>query len=86
MTEILPELKSFIIPGGSQAIAICHVCRTICRRAERICTKLAEADQVDPEIIIYINRLSDYFFMLARKIAFEQKVEIPVWKKFKASK
>ncbi len=77
---ILPKLKDFIIPGGSQSIAICHVCRCVCRRAERLCTELADSEQVDDLIIIYINRLSDYFFMLARKIAFDNDIEIPHWK------
>jgi cob(I)alamin adenosyltransferase len=79
MTEILPKLKSFIIPGGSQSVATAHVCRSICRRAERICIHLSEHDLVDSTIIVYLNRLSDYFFMLARKIAFENKIEIPTW-------
>jgi cob(I)alamin adenosyltransferase len=81
ISDLLPKLKLFIIPGGSQSIATAHVCRTICRRAERICTHLAETDTVDINILIYLNRLSDYFFMLARKIAFEQKIEIPTWPK-----
>ncbi len=79
MEAIMPKLKSFIIPGGSQAIAASHVCRSICRRAERICIQLSEKESVDTNIIIYLNRLSDYFFMLARKIAFDNKIEIPVW-------
>ena len=78
--SILPKLKSFIIPGGSQAIAVCHVCRSVCRRAERLITELADNEQIDDLIIIYMNRLSDYFFMLARKIGFDNKIEMPVWK------
>jgi cob(I)alamin adenosyltransferase len=81
MTDVLPDLKSFIIPGGSQSIATAHVCRTICRRAERFCIHLSENDPVDSNIIIYLNRLSDYFFVLARKIAFDNQIEIPIWKK-----
>ena len=77
---MLPKLKSFIIPGGSHAIATCHVCRSVCRRAERLCIQLFENEPVDTNIIIYLNRLSDYFFMLARKIAFDNKIEVPVWK------
>jgi cob(I)alamin adenosyltransferase len=76
----LPKLKSFIIPGGSQSIAVCHVCRSVCRRAERLITELADNEQVDELIIIYMNRLSDYFFMLARKIGFDNHIEMPVWK------
>jgi cob(I)alamin adenosyltransferase len=76
----LPKLKSFIIPGGSQSIAVCHVCRSICRRSERLITELADNEQVDELIVIYMNRLSDYFFMLARKIGFDNNIEMPVWK------
>jgi cob(I)alamin adenosyltransferase len=78
--SILPKLKSFIIPGGSQAIAICHVCRCVCRRAERLCVELSDNERVDEIIVIYLNRLSDYFFMLARKIAFDNNIEVPLWK------
>jgi cob(I)alamin adenosyltransferase len=76
----LPKLTSFIIPGGNQAIALSHVCRTVCRRAERICIQLSENEPVDQQILVFLNRLSDYFFMLGRKIAYEQGVDIPVWK------
>jgi cob(I)alamin adenosyltransferase len=79
--SFLPKLKDFIIPGGSQSISLAHVCRSICRRAERLCVELSDNDQVDELIIIYLNRLSDYFFMLSRKIAFENNIEMPIWKK-----
>jgi len=78
--SLLPKLKAFIIPGGSQAIAICHICRCVCRRAERLCVELSDNEHVDEIIIIYLNRLSDYFFMLARKIAFDNDIEVPIWK------
>jgi cob(I)alamin adenosyltransferase len=81
MDSFLPRLKDFIIPGGNQAISLAHVCRSICRRAERLCVELSDNDYVDNIIIIYLNRLSDYFFMLSRKIAFESKIEMPIWKK-----
>ena len=65
----LPPLKSFILPGGSRPSAICHVCRTVCRRAERrILTLHEQENSVNLNIIAYINRLSDYFFVLARKL------------------
>ncbi len=79
MDEILPKLNEFIIPGGDKAVALSHVCRSICRRAERLCTQLSEDENVDDLIIIYLNRLSDYFFVLGRKIAFDKKIEIPTW-------
>jgi len=81
ISNLLPRLTSFILPGGSQSIATAHVCRAICRRAERICVHLSENEDIDSNLIIYINRLSDYFFLLSRKIAHENKIEIPCWPK-----
>jgi len=86
INSLLPKLKSFIIPGGSHAIATCHVCRSVCRRAERLCIQLDEIEAVDANIIIYLNRLSDYFFMLARKIAFDNNIQVPEWKNTKIRK
>ena len=80
MLQVLPELKHFILPGGSQQISLCHVCRTVCRRAERKMVKLAQETSVDEIIIRYINRLSDYFFVLARYIAKENGLPEIVWK------
>jgi len=80
MDEILPKLNAFIIPGGDKAVALSHVCRSICRRAERLCIELFENEPVDDLIIIYLNRLSDYFFMLGRKIAYDKKIAVPEWK------
>jgi cob(I)alamin adenosyltransferase len=79
METKLPKLKAFIIPGGDKAVAMSHVCRSVCRRAERLCTQLFETETVDEKIIVFLNRLSDYFFMLGRKIAFEKEIEIPEW-------
>ncbi len=79
MNEELPDLKSFILPGGSKSVSICHVCRTVCRRAERLSTYLASQAEVDDLSIKYLNRLSDYFFVLARKIAFDNDIELPIW-------
>lgn len=64
----LPELTSFVLPGGSVSSALAHVCRTVCRRAERRILSLSEKAQVSNELIIYINRLSDFFFVLSRKL------------------
>lgn len=80
MDEILPKLNAFIIPGGDKAVAVSHVCRSICRRAERLCIELSENEIIDEQIIIYLNRLSDYFFMLGRKIAYDKKIDVPEWK------
>ena len=62
----LPQLRAFIIPGGTQAAAQAHVCRTVCRRAERRILALAEECEISPDILRHINRLSDYLFVLAR--------------------
>lgn len=66
MNEHLPEIRSFILPGGHPVVSYCHIARTICRRAERITIRLAEQYPVEPISIKYLNRLSDYFFVLAR--------------------
>lgn len=65
----LPPLKEFILPGGSRAAACCHVARAICRRAERRLVNLARAEDINPELQIYLNRLSDLLFVLARVVA-----------------
>ena len=62
----LPELKSFVLPGGSETGAALHHARTVCRRAERAVVRLAEADPVDPSVLVYLNRLSDLLFDFAR--------------------
>ena len=67
MNADLPELKKFILPGGHFHASCCHVARCVCRRAERLVTSLSLETQVDPEIVIYLNRLSDFLFVLARK-------------------
>ncbi|HSO85481.1 MAG TPA: cob(I)yrinic acid a,c-diamide adenosyltransferase [Draconibacterium sp.] len=77
----LPELTHFIIPGGNLSSAQCHVARTVCRRAERRILEFAEHSKVQPEIVIYINRLSDFFFVLSRKLAYDNNIEEISWKK-----
>lgn len=67
----LGELKNFILPGGSKSAALLHICRTICRRAERRVVALNNAVNISPDIIIFLNRLSDLFFVLAR---YENKI------------
>lgn len=70
MNEVLPEMRSFILPGGNLASSTCHVARCVCRRAERICVDMQENDEYVPALIItYLNRLSDYLFVLARYIS-----------------
>lgn len=66
MTAELPELKHFILPGGSAAAAHLHVARTVCRRAERISVALSGHEDIGPHVVVYLNRLSDFLFTLAR--------------------
>ena len=68
MEKVLPPLRNFVLPGGHNAAALAHVCRTVCRRAERRVITLDRLISVEPLIIQYLNRLSDYFFMLSRYI------------------
>ncbi len=75
----VPELRNFILPGGHEAVSLCHVCRTICRRAERSVTKLQETEDVGENILPFLNRLSDYFFILARKIGHDMNVPETPW-------
>lgn len=81
MNEILPPMKSFILPGGHIAASTLHVARCVCRRAERCCVRLQKKkDEIEPLIIQYLNRLSDYLFVLSRYTAHLLKAgEIP-WK------
>ncbi len=76
----LPALSNFILPGGHPLVSLCHVCRTICRRGERIIIKLASTTEVDEILIKYINRLSDYFFVLARELAYINNIADLPWK------
>ncbi|MCU1327817.1 MAG: ATP:cob(I)alamin adenosyltransferase [Bryobacterales bacterium] len=66
MNEQLPVLRSFVLPGGNRLNAELHVCRTVCRRAERICVALARQEKIDPAIVTYLNRLSDALFVWSR--------------------
>jgi cob(I)alamin adenosyltransferase len=80
MNEKLPEMKSFILPGGQIAVSSAHICRTVCRRAERMVVELDEHEPLgQPLIIQYLNRLSDYLFVLARYIGFLNGVEEIKW-------
>lgn len=77
MTSEMEPLKNFIIPGGQKEVAFAHVCRTVARRAERRIVKLADSEEIAQNIIIYVNRLSDYFFTLSRYIAKLKDFEQP---------
>jgi len=79
MNEILPEMTHFVLPGGHTTVSFCHIARCICRRAERITTQLNEESTVEPEILEYLNRLSDYLFVLARKLTFDNNAQEIKW-------
>ena len=81
MHDVLPPMKFFILPGGHVAISTAHVARCICRRTERCCVNMMEHELfVDPLIIKYLNRLSDYLFVLARYIGLQLQVAEIAWK------
>lgn len=80
MNEVLPEMKHFVLPGGHVAVSTAHVVRCVCRRAERLCVSMKENDLfVEPLVIKYLNRLSDYLFVLARYIGHINHVAEVIW-------
>lgn len=80
MNEEIPPLKAFVLPGGHQSVSFAHVARTVCRRAERHAIRLGREEEVNPLIIKYLNRLSDYLFVVSRKITQELGAEEVAWK------
>ena len=80
MDASLPVMKSFVLPGGHQSVSFCHVARTVCRRAERLVIALDAQEKIDALVIQYLNRLSDYLFMLSRKMSAELNAEEIPWK------
>ena len=80
MEEKLPEMKNFILPGGHSTVSFCHVARCVCRRAERSVIRLAENEKVNEIIYKYLNRLSDYLFVLSRRLCLELDVTEQPWK------
>jgi len=79
MNEVLPELRHFILPGGNTTVSYCHLARCVCRRAERLTVELASESFVDSNITIYLNRLSDYLFVLGRKLGADQNTAENIW-------
>jgi len=79
MNENLPEMTNFILPGGHPTVSFCHIARSICRRAERITVQLNQIEPINENIIIYLNRLSDFLFVMARKLTKENKAEEIQW-------
>jgi cob(I)alamin adenosyltransferase len=80
MNEILPEMRSFILPGGHTTVSYCHIARCVCRRAERATILLSESSYVNDLVIKYLNRLSDYLFVLSRKLTKDLNASEVPWK------
>ena len=79
MNEALPEMTHFVLPGGHQSVSFCHIARCVCRRAERMATALYEISPFDEMVLKYLNRLSDYLFVLARKLSKDLNAEEIQW-------
>ena len=79
MNEALPPMTHFVLPGGHQTVSFCHLARCVCRRAERLVVELNDQEAIDNNIIKYLNRLSDYLFVLARKLSKELEAEEIKW-------
>lgn len=79
MEEMLPPMTHFILPGGHTTVSYCHIARTICRRAERLAVQLYEKEPFDDHVLSYLNRLSDYLFVLARKLSKDLHAEEVKW-------
>jgi len=80
MNEVLPEMRFFILPGGHSTVSYCHIARCVCRRAERNVIHLSDHEYVNELVIKYLNRLSDYLFVLARFASQQLKVDEIAWK------
>ncbi|MCI6671750.1 MAG: cob(I)yrinic acid a,c-diamide adenosyltransferase [Prevotella sp.] len=79
MQDRLPTLKAFILPSGSHSACFAHVARTVCRRAERLLIGLSESNPIDMELLAYVNRLSDYLFVLSRYLNFKESINEKTW-------
>ncbi|MCH4551261.1 cob(I)yrinic acid a,c-diamide adenosyltransferase [Aestuariibaculum lutulentum] len=79
MDAALPPMTHFVLPGGHQTVSFCHIARCVCRRAERLATALNDIEPVDANCLIYLNRLSDYLFVLARKLSYDLQADEIKW-------
>ncbi len=79
MDKVLPPITHFVLPGGHVHVSYCHIARTVCRRAERLVVALNSQNEIAPLAIKYLNRLSDYLFVLGRKMAYDLQVEEVKW-------
>ncbi|WMI65848.1 cob(I)yrinic acid a,c-diamide adenosyltransferase [Aestuariibaculum sp. YM273] len=79
MDATLPPMTHFVLPGGHQTVSFCHIARCVCRRAERLATALNDIEPIDTNCLIYLNRLSDYLFVLARKLSYDLQAKEIKW-------
>lgn len=79
MNESLPEMTHFVLPGGHTTVSYCHLARTVCRRCERLVIELSTKEKINDLIIKYLNRLSDYLFVLSRKLSKDLNAEEILW-------
>ena len=79
MEDSLPQMTNFVLPGGHTTVSYCHIARCVCRRAERLAVHLNDIEPTDEMVIKYLNRLSDYLFVLARKLSFDLNAEEVKW-------
>jgi cob(I)alamin adenosyltransferase len=79
MNETLPQMTHFVLPGGHQTVSFCHIARCVCRRAERLASALNDLEPFEANALTYLNRLSDYLFVLARKLSYDLKAEEVKW-------
>jgi cob(I)alamin adenosyltransferase len=79
MDAVLPQMTHFVLPGGHQAVSFCHIARCVCRRAERLSVELNDEEPLNENILKYLNRLSDYLFVLARKLSIDLNIEEIKW-------
>ena len=79
MDSELPQMTHFVLPGGHTTVSYCHISRCVCRRAERLAVHLHELEPLDERVLTYLNRLSDYLFVLARKLSFDLGADEVKW-------
>ena len=79
MNTELPQMTHFVLPGGHQTVSFCHIARCVCRRAERLASALNDLEPIDPMALKYLNRLSDYLFVLARKLSYDLQADEIKW-------
>ena len=79
MNTELPPMTHFVLPGGHTTVSYCHIARCVCRRAERLVVELADSEPINRSVLVFLNRLSDYLFVLARKLTFQLQAEEIKW-------